>query len=442
VNPVVLLLIVAVPALVVVGMCFREPMRVALPLFALLIPFGGRLSVGSSPFTSLSSMTGLLLVVSLGLQLVRSGQPLPRLSPAVPLWLFFLATVSLSTLWTVDVKDTLIGTAVLASLVMLYVLLALSPADATAVRRTENALVAGASASVIYGVVQLTLLGEFPAPSDATTTTEGRFGDDLLGANIQAVSMVLPFLIALNRAAAPSGRKPGWRALHAVAAALLLSGIFMTASRGGQVAVVVAVAASAVTGRPEARVKLLGATLAGAFAGLLVWTLHPFGLASRSFESVTSTSGRTDIWKVGLAACRTYCLPGSGWGTFPVVYNEKQADVAGAHVLVGGAYQPHSVWLLVAVELGVVGLALFLAALAVAFGEALHLSAARRGTATGALVGLAVGLSLLSSMEFKFFWMLLAYITLVRNAEPADLGEEHPPSGSGQGRRGAALGAG
>ena len=35
--------------------CLRQPMRVALPVFAALIPFGERLSLGGSPFTSLSS---------------------------------------------------------------------------------------------------------------------------------------------------------------------------------------------------------------------------------------------------------------------------------------------------------------------------------------------------------------------------------------------------
>ena len=94
----------------------------------------------------------------------------------------------------------------------------------------------------------------------------------------------------------------------------------------------------------------------------LVWTTHPFGLAERTFASATSSSGRLDIWQVGLAACADYCGIGSGWGTFPDVYAETQATVPGARVLTGeeGSYQAHNLWLLAIVELGVAGLLLLL----------------------------------------------------------------------------------
>jgi O-antigen ligase len=87
---------------------------------------------------------------------------------------------------------------------------------------------------------------------------------------------------------------------------------------------------------------------------------QPAGVASRSFDSATSSSGRTDIWQVGLAACSDYCAFGSGWGTYPQVYAETQASVPGARVLVGdqGSYQPHNLWLLAIVELGLPGLLL------------------------------------------------------------------------------------
>ena len=107
-----------------------------------------------------------------------------------------------------------------------------------------------------------------------------------------------------------------------------------------------------------ARRGLVAALLVGAAVTVLVWTFHPFGLAERTFESATSSSGRLDIWQVGLAACSDYCGIGSGWGTFPDVYAETQATVPGARVLTGdeGSYQPHNLWLLAVVELGVAGL--------------------------------------------------------------------------------------
>jgi O-antigen ligase len=153
----------------------------------------------------------------------------------------------------------------------------------------------------------------------------------------------------------------------------------------------------------------------------LVFTFHPFGIADRTYESVTSSSGRTDIWRVGLTACTDYCAQGSGWGTFPIVYGRTQATVPEARVLVGeGGYQAHNLWLLVAVEIGILGLLALICAFAASAFEAWQTRAEHRGIAMGALAGLVTALSFLSSMEFKFFWMVLMMVALYRNLELTD----------------------
>jgi O-antigen ligase len=157
-------------------------------------------------------------------------------------------------------------------------------------------------------------------------------------------------------------------------------------------------------------------------ATVLVWTTHPFGLAERTFESATSSSGRLDIWQVGLAACDDYCGLGSGWGTFPDVYAETQATVPGARVLTGaeGSYQPHNLWLLAIVELGVVGLLLLTLGLVVSAYYAIKLPPDYRPAAVGSMVGLMVGVFFLSSMEFKMFWLALMLVSLYRNVATAE----------------------
>jgi O-antigen ligase len=110
-------------------------------------------------------------------------------------------------------------------------------------------------------------------------------------------------------------------------------------------------------------------------------------------------------------------------------------------VLVGpqGSYQAHNLWLLIGVELGTAGLVLFLAGLGVAFVEALRIPRALRGPPLAALVGLCVGVFFLSSMEFKFFWMVLILIAMTRNVAEAERhgseasvvrGEPHVPVGA------------
>ena len=401
--------------------CLRQPMRIALPVFAALIPFGERLSLGGSPYASLSSVVGMLLGIGLLLQLLLGRRGAPRLSPSVPIWLLFLAVAVATSLWTIDLGATLSGIGVLGSLVAVYVLTVLNPADRQVLRRTENGLLAGGVAVVCYGLVQLFLLGGFPNSKTTglpTAATTGRFGNDLLGPDIESITLLLPFVIAVHRAFT---QRSG-RAVNGCVAALVLLGILMTGSRTGTVAAAVVVLVLAWAGPRGARKGILVTFVAAAVLGGVIWVFHPVGIADRTFSSATSSSGRTDIWKVGAAACTRYCGPGAGWGTFPDVYAATQATVPGVRVLVGpqGSYQAHNLWLLIGVELGTPGLVLFLAGLGVAFVEALRIPRVLRGPPLSALVGLCVGVFFLSSMEFKFFWMVLILIAMTRNVVEAE----------------------
>jgi O-antigen ligase len=412
-----LLLLAAVPvAVAVLVACMREPLRVALPIFAALIPFGGLLSIGSSKFGSLSSLAGLVLGVGLLLQLITTRRSAPRIPADVPVWLLFLATAAATALWTIDRPATIEGILVLGSLVLVYALSAVSHVDRTVLSRTENALLLGGVVVVCYGLAQLFLLGGFPDDvAGAGPSADGRFGNDMLGPGVQAVALVVPLVIALSRAF--SGRPMWSRLLHVVIAGLMVCGVLMTGARGGTLAAGVAMVALALAGPRRSRNALLTVAAVGSLVAALVWIYHPAGIATRSFESATSSSGRTDIWEVGLAACTEYCAFGSGWGSFPDVYAETQASVPEARVLVGdeGSYQPHNLWLLAAVELGVAGLILLTLGLALSFIEALRLPRSLRGPPLSALVGTLVAVFFLSSMEFKFFWMVLILVTLNRN---------------------------
>jgi O-antigen ligase len=409
----------------------REPLRVALPLFAALVPVGHGLSLGSSPFTSLSSLAGMLLGGALVVRFLTGGRTVSRIPRDVPVWLIFLGIAVASSHWTVDRSVTFQGLAVLASLVLVYVLVSLSPVDATAVRRTENALVVGGVGVVLYGLYQLTVLGGFPEQgSRADPAAVGRFGNDLLDPNLEAVALTLPLVVALSRAFAGGAQLDTRRRLvNGVAVLLILLGIVMTASRTGLIAAGVATITLAIFGTPTSRGRLLAFAAVAVTTASLVFVYHPFGIAQRTFESVTSPSGRTDIWRVGLTACSDYCSLGSGWGTFPIIYARTHATVSEARVLVGGGdYQPHNLWLLAAVEIGVLGLLVLLCALAASAIEAWQIRVERRGVALGALAGLVSALSFLSSMEFKFFWMVLMMVALYRNLDLTEESAVAPPA--------------
>jgi len=401
--------------------CLREPMRIALPIFAALVPYGSGLSLGSSRFGSLSSIAGLVLGAGLVLQLVTGRKGATHPSYTVPVWILFVGTALLTVLWSIDRSASISSLLVLVSLVVVYVLTTISRADRDILRRAENALLVGGVSVVMYGIAELTFLGGLPTKSagGAADAGQGRFGDNLLGANIEAVALLYPLVVALTRFMDPGRRRRWW---YLAAAVLMLVGVFMTGSRGGLLATGISLVTMTFAGPHRIRRPMLAVIGLGVVLATYVYVLHPFGIAERTYASPTSSSGRTDIWQVGLASCPQYCTFGAGWGTFPDVYAATQAQVPSAAVLVGtgASYQPHNVWLLAIVEAGLPGVLLLSLGLLISAAEGLALPVRLRAPPLAALFGLMFAVVLLSSLEFKCFWMVLMMVSISRNVAIAE----------------------
>lgn len=409
-----------VMALLVIG--FRDPMRVLLPAYAAVLPFGSAISAGPSAFGSLSSLMGLALGIALLARLMTVQRGNVRIPATVPVWLLFLGVVGATVFWSIAPRATALGFANLASLVILYVLIALSRADRSALSRTEKALVLSGVVASCYGFAQL-----FGAGLPTSELGGPRFGRDLLGANNTAASLILPLAVAFARTA--DARQPRARAAYGVAAALLIGGILLTGSRGGLLAMAGTFVAVVVFSHRGRRL-LVGYGVTALVALALVLALNPAGVGERQ-TGRDDSSGRTVIWQVGLSACETYCVKGSGWATFGEVYALERASVPEARVLRRGtSYEPHNIWLLAAVEAGVLGLLLMCTALALHMIDALRLPAPLRVAPVAAVAGtLAAGL-FLSNLEYKFFWMVLMYAALARNSVPSHVPENKRPMAS------------
>ncbi len=407
------LLAAAAPFVVMLLVIYlREPLRIGLPLFAATVPFGQLLALGSSAFASLSSILGLLLGIGLALERLRSGRVNVRLSATVPVWLMFLGVAGATVLWSVSPGKTETGFFILTSLVVLYVLISLRDVDRRSFRWTENGILAGGLLVTTYGLFQLVVQGGFPSDPPGATL-DGRFGNGMLGPNNEAVTLIIPLMVSLARAIGAT-RGPQ-RVRYTASMAYLLTGVLLTGSRGGLLAVAVAVVALIIS-QPSGRKLLIGYGVATLTAAGLVFFTHPAGIADRTFASASSSSGRTDIWRVAFAACSRYCPAGAGWETFPDVYAATQARVAGANVLVGGgAYQAHDVWVLIAIELGLPGLLLFGAGVLLTLSEAVKLPGWMRGPPLASFAGTLFAAFFLSNVEYKFFWMALFYVALARN---------------------------
>jgi len=384
---------------------FREPIRVALPLYAALLPFGSGLSIGPSAFGSVSSLLGITLGMALLTQLVTLRRSVGRIPASVPVWLGFLGLAGASVFWSVSPQVTASSFPILASLILLYLLLVLVGIDRAELVRTELALVVGGVLAAGYGLAQLLILGGLPTGEGASP----RFGEGLLGPDNEAAALLLPLAIALAHSVAQEG---GRRWAFAGAAAVLLAGIVLTGSRGGLLAAVVVMLTLIAVIR-RGRRRLLGYVAAGLLLLGVLLVANPGGVGQRQVNAGADSSGRSEIWTVGLSACKTYCLTGSGWGTFPQVYAAEQAEALSARVLPKGTnFEPHSIWLLAGVEAGLGGLLLVVTGLGLSLGTALRLPAHLRGPPLAGLLGTITAGIFLSDLEFKFFWMVLAYVAM------------------------------
>ncbi len=212
-------LVLALLGLLVLGpaiVCLRRPLEITLPLYAALIPFGPLIALSHphkgnnasmwTRFGSLSSLVGVLLVVGLLLALIAGKKVSVPLSPTIPLWLLMLGVAGATTLWSLDPVHSANGFLSLGSLSLVYILISLSPIDRRILTRTENGLLVGGVAVTCYGLLQLFVLGGFPNDvAGSAPGTGGRFGNDMLGPNNEAIALLLPLFVAVVAVVEPGG---------------------------------------------------------------------------------------------------------------------------------------------------------------------------------------------------------------------------------------------
>jgi O-antigen ligase len=413
-----MLLLTALPLIaVVLATGFRRPVPVLFAAYAALVPIGAAIELPvplPAPFNSLSSACGILFtLVAVGHLLLR--RPLaPRLLLSTGLWVLFLGVAALTMLWSRDPATTFDDLEVLASLVVLYILVTRLRATPIDLRRVEDAILVGAAIACAYALYLLFTnslgTGDLGAP---------RFGRELSGPNHTAASLLLPLAIASHRAL--HGVTGARRAIYPALVVTIVVVVFLTGSRGGLLGVVATLVVVAVAHR---RARALGGyVVAAAVVLFLTFAVAPGSLTSRLFAS--DSSGRTNIWRVGLSACPDECWTGAGLGTFPSVYEERSLRAPDAQYLRQGAdYEPHNVWLLLLVETGGLGLACAGLATVALFREVLRVARPHRAPALGALTGLLVTGFFLSNLSFKYYWLVITYaslVALVHRATPAPL---------------------
>lgn len=411
----VVAVIVLIPAagLLVVGLR-RAPVALVLGAYAAVVPFGSSFAVPLGvppPFNTLSSLLGFVAVGWAVAHIAVTRTSAGVLLRAVPAWLFFVAVCAVTLLWSVDPAGTMDEIVLLVSIFLLYLVSTLLPVDRRDYRWIGTGTVIGAALASAFGI-GLLLSGRAPVGLSGAARFGFAGGDD---PNITAAAFLLPLMVACGRTIEAETRGP--RMAWAGAAMIIAAGVVLTGSRGGIAAAVVGLVVLSAHGESRWRTRaLVGAVVV---AGLS-FTLAPQGLRDRLAS--TDSTGRTDIWQLGIGACDEHCLLGSGWGTFGDVYADAFRSAPEAGGFRNEDFKAHNIWLQCLIELGFVGFVLALAGFALAAVDLLGLPRAVRGPPLAALAALAASNSLVSNMAFKYFWLVFmyaAFATISHAAAPA-----------------------
>ncbi len=334
---------------------------------------------------------------------------------------------AISTTWAEN-KSTAISSTIGFLLVAL-----LFPIVFTAVRRRDQLM--WTLAGFVLGAVISTLFGFFN-PAAAGTGAYGRLTGGLGDANEQAAVLVAAIPLAVGLGAAIRG-KPLLRLAAWLAAGFCLIGAIETLSRGGLIALGAVLVAGVVFGGRWRRwaAAILVVTALGTV--VFVFTIAP--LAAQQRVTMTTSSGRTDIWMVAWRMVQAQPLDGVGAGNFitaAIHYVQAPGALHSAPLIVDVPHVAHDVYLEVLADLGIPGLLLFVGLVlsaVVSVGRAARESE-RRGDRDLEILSRCMVLSLvafmaadvfLSGQTSKQLWLLMALcpaaqaMSRARMTEPA-----------------------
>jgi O-antigen ligase len=385
-----------------------------LVVFAETTPLAG-------PALSFTKLAGLVLVSAWVARIAtRPAENERLLLTAHPVLsyvlLAFLTWVLLSSTWAENPSEALTEGSRYVLVAILYVIVYTAVSTRDSATRVLAALIAAAAITSAYGLI-LRPEGNLENVSRLTST--------IRDPNVLAAILVAGFSLAVAAFLALRGA-PGPRLAAGIAAALCAAALLLTGSRGGIISFGAAlVMAVLVGGRWRGRVAVLALAMAAVTAAYITIYAPPeiqerFGAATQG--EIQQQEGRFTLWAVAWRVVEDEPVRGVGVGNFK--------EVSGEYVLAPGTVfrtdrvidEPavvHNAYLQVQAEMGVIGLALYLAVLgtSLACGVVAAREFERRGDramgimARGTVVAMSGVLAanfFISSETSKVLWLLLA----------------------------------
>jgi O-antigen ligase len=375
----------------------------------------GALGVGST----LAKPLGVVIVVSWLLTIIADRERaipfLPREAPVLTYTLLALMVWSLASLtWASDRSLTLHSVSRLVQLVALIFV------TYSAVRKSGDLLILvwafliGAVVTCGYALANGTL--------HYGRLTGGIFNPNPFAAEVVAAIVMAIFLLI-------STRRVSLRLLLLAFVSLFAVAFVETQSRSGILALAAAFAFAWVVAGPL-RGRLSAVILISGAIGLSYYVyVAPPQFRERVTSIATGASEasplREDTWQIALQMTRAHPVHGVGLGNFPA--RESQYFASNLNIVQVGSLQRfqlvvHNTYLEILAELGIVGLMLFVAVLAMTIGRALGMLAQGVGEGgtrllaraiTAATVGVMTSQVFISGEYSKQLWLLLGMAVAV-----------------------------
>jgi exopolysaccharide production protein ExoQ len=322
-------------------------------LFAILTLFDALVPSGGFPIAKLA---GLLLVVS-WLAAVTVGERrrerLLESNTLLYLLLLFVAWAVLSAVWAEDPGRVFTAVSRYVPNAMLLLIVYAAARTRKQAMWIAAALLIASVLSAAYGIA-------YPVEADV----EGRLSGSLGNANETAAALGVGVALAGGLAFAMRGR-PWLRLAAGLGVPICSVALFMTASRGGLVALAAMLVAGVLFAGPRRKVVLTVALLA-TLGGFLYFGAFADPQQREHLLQSNGGTGRSDIWKVGWRMVEANPVLGVGAGNFSsssVRYLLEPGAITHSNYIVDVPKVAHNTYLEVLAELGAVGLILFLAVL-------------------------------------------------------------------------------
>ncbi|HEY1868377.1 MAG TPA: O-antigen ligase family protein, partial [Candidatus Cybelea sp.] len=391
----------ALPLLVIVS--WGRMLPALLGLYIVLVPIDDALLVYGG--LTVTKIVGLAIALAAAVELIRK-RPRIAVPYAVLGWVALVALMAMSLSWSINPEESIGNVVTIASALALLVIVVVTPMEASDLRIVVLATILSGAAIGVVAIAQRHDISEIAGQVGRIYLS---FGTATLDPNRFGASLLLPIAMATGA----FFQVRGWwvRAGLLCVLGMAFTAVYLSASRGTLVALGV-MAVIAILG--SKRRVLLGSLLAAAAALVLI---IPSELSQRIQEGTAqSGTGRTDIWKVGIAAIPSHWLLGTGQGTFHTAYN-RAFFLTHQSVFLEWGRDPHNLIVSTIVELGVVGV-LFLAVALILQYRSVRLIPADdpfawlRPVLRASLIGLIVAAMFVDVLATKFAWVLLMEMLL------------------------------